>query len=95
MSKLANLQNALNSTNGRSRAVAVASDLTPAIPKAEKGPPSRANQANISAWLHKDFKKSIRLLQAKRPDNSSLQDLMAEAFNDLFSKYNVPTVNQE
>jgi hypothetical protein len=28
-------------------------------------------------------------------DQAALQDLMAEAFNDLFSKYNVPTVSQE
>ena len=94
MSKLATPQNALNSSSGRNAAVAVATSEPAAITKAGK-PQGRAHQANISAWLHKDFKKSIRLVQAKRPDNSSLQDLMAEAFNDLFSKYNVPTVNQE
>jgi hypothetical protein len=94
MSKIATLQNALNSSSGRNAAVAVATSEPAVLTKAGK-PPSRAHQANISAWLHKDFKKSIRLVQAKRPDNSSLQDLMAEAFNDLFSKYNVPTVNQE
>jgi len=94
MSKIATLQNALNSSSGRNAAVAVATSEPAAITKAGK-PQGRADQANISAWLHKDFKKSIRLVQAKRPDNSSLQDLMAEAFNDLFSKYNVPTVNQE
>jgi hypothetical protein len=93
MSKIANLQNALNSSSGRSAPVAVAPRVAPAITKSAK-PQGRVDMANISAWLHKDFKKSIRLVQAKRPDNSSLQDLMAEAFNDLFSKYNVPTVEQ-
>lgn len=96
MSKLSGLQNALNSSSGRSAAVAPASIAAPMSTTTRIGkPPSRAEQVNISAWLHKDFKKSIRLVQAKRLDNSSLQDLMAEAFNDLFSKYNVPTINQE
>jgi len=97
MSKLTSLQNALNTSSGKATTpVAVATSViaTPTTRAAGK-PPSRAEQVNISAWLHKDFKKSIRLVQAKRLDNSSLQDLMAEAFNDLFSKYNVPTVNQE
>ncbi len=97
MSKITNLQNALNSSGGRTVPVAVSTSVTaPSPEKATVGKsPSRANQVNMSAWLHKDFKKSIRLVQARKPDNATLQDLMAEAFNDLFSKYNVPTVNQE
>jgi hypothetical protein len=61
-------------------------------------PPSKATaregKKNIAAWLPSDFKKSIRLVQAKLPGDPSLEDLMAEAFNDLFIKYNVPTVRQ-
>jgi hypothetical protein len=34
---------------------------------------------------------SFRLIQAQ--DNRPLQDLAAEAFNELFRKYNVPTVS--
>jgi len=97
MSKLATLQNALNSSGGKPAPLAVSTPgptAVPAIGGAGK-PPSRVNQDNISAWLHKDFKRSIRLVQAKKQSNATLQDLMAEAFNDLFSKYNVPTVNQE
>jgi hypothetical protein len=45
-------------------------------------PQSRTGQVNISAWLHPDFK-------------SSLQNLMAEALNDLFAKYNVPTIRED
>lgn len=97
MSKIANLQSALNSSSGRTAPVAVAD--RPPVPlstKAAEGrQPSRASQVNISAWLHKDFKKSIRLVQAKKTEKATLQDLMAEAFNDLFSKYNVPAVNEE
>lgn len=95
MSKLASLQNALNNSSGKAVAPVPVATEVPAKANNTGKPPSRAEQANISAWLHKDFKKSIRLVQAKRPEDSSLQSLMAEAFNDLFSKYNVPTVNQD
>jgi hypothetical protein len=96
MSKIANLQNALNSSSGRTAPVAVA-DRPVVAPstRAARKQPTRAEQVNMSAWLHKDFKKSIRLVQAKKTENATLQDLMAEAFNDLFSKYNVPAVNEE
>ena len=102
MANLAGLQNALNVSSGRgSAAVADPSDA-PTPRKEPRGPKptsktpvpiGRAGRENIAAWLPGDFKKSIRLIQAKKPDQS-LQDLMAEAFNDLFSKYNVPTVSE-
>jgi hypothetical protein len=94
MSKLAQLQNALNSASGRQQPK-VAAEPTPhesAEPTTYKAP-SRAGHVNMAAWLPKEFKKSIRLVQAKKLENASIQDLMAEALNDLFSKYNVPTVN--
>jgi hypothetical protein len=93
--KLANLQNVLNSTSGKAPPpVPAARSVAPPANPATKAV-SRVDKVNISAWLHKDFKKSIRLVQAKKADNAELQDLMAEAFNELFAKYNVPTVNQE
>jgi hypothetical protein len=97
MSKIANLQSALNSSSGRTAPLPIADrPISPPPTKPEAArQPGRAEQANISAWLHKDFKKSIRLIQAKKTEKATLQDLMAEAFNDLFSKYNVPTVNEE
>ena len=97
MSKIASLQSALNSSGGKIAPVAVSTSVTTAA-AAYNGAgkaPSREGQANISAWLHKDFKRSIRLVQARKTENATLQDLMAEAFNDLFSKYNVPTVREE
>jgi hypothetical protein len=57
-------------------------------------PQSRAGQVNISAWLHPDFKSSLRLVQARKGRNAALQDLMGEALNDLFAKYDVPTIRQ-
>jgi hypothetical protein len=54
-------------------------------------PPSRVGKVAITAWLPPQFMSSFRLIQAK--DNRPLQDLAAEAFNELFRKYNVPTVS--
>ena len=55
--------------------------------------PSRAGKTNITAYLSPDYKASLRLIQARR--NVSIQDLMAEALNDLFAKYNVPTIDDK
>jgi hypothetical protein len=56
-------------------------------------PPSRIGKIAITAWLPPEFMSSFRLIQAK--DNRPLQDLAAEAFNELFRKYNVPTVSTD
>jgi hypothetical protein len=97
MSKMQNLQQALRQSTGKP---ALAPDLleTPAptmIPVNTRRPPSREGQVNISSWLHGDFKSSLRLVQARRGGRATLQDLMAEALNDLFTKYDVPTIQQE
>ena len=96
--KLANLQSALKTSSGRT----IVEAAPPAIPatahelrKMSGQTASRAGKKNIAAWLPSDFKKSIRLVQAKLPGDPSLEDLMAEAFNDLFIKYNVPTIRQK
>jgi hypothetical protein len=97
MSKMQNLQQALRQSAGKTPP---ASEPTvtnsPAFgamttPK----PQSRAGQVNISAWLHPDFKSSLRLVQARKGRNAALQDLMAEALNDLFIKYDVPTIRED
>jgi hypothetical protein len=97
MSKITALQNALNSS-GKAKVpsrTAPKSSKTDVTPAPTQRAPSRAGQVNISAWLNRDFKKSLRLVQARKVENASLQDLMAEALNDLFTKYDVPTVNQD
>jgi len=53
--------------------------------------PSREGKTPITAYLSPDFKRSLRLIQAKR--EVSVQELIAEALNDLFDKHNVPTVD--
>lgn len=53
--------------------------------------PSREGKAHISAWLNPSFRASIRMIQVQDTGKSQ-QDLIAEALNLLFGKYNVPTV---
>ncbi|MBV8833104.1 MAG: hypothetical protein JO108_28230 [Acidobacteriaceae bacterium] len=91
MSRTANLQNALDRYNTRKPQPAT-SEGPAAAKNAKQRQASRVGHVNLAAWLPGDFKKSIRLVQAKKLDNSAFQDLMAEALNDLFVKYNVPTV---
>ena len=44
---------------------------------------------------HSYFKNSLRLVQARKVENATLENFLAEALNDLFSKYDVPTVHQD
>jgi hypothetical protein len=55
--------------------------------------PSREGKTPITAYLSLDYKASLRLIQAKR--GGTTQALIAEALNDLFTKYDVPTVSGE
>jgi hypothetical protein len=50
---------------------------------------TREGKVMISGWLPMEARSSFRLIQAKYPEKR-LQDLIAEAMNDLFAKYNVP-----
>jgi antitoxin-like ribbon-helix-helix protein len=43
----------------------------------------------VSAWLPIEARSSFKLIQAKHPEKR-MQDLVTEAMNDLFAKYNVP-----
>jgi hypothetical protein len=62
-----------------------------AAPESYKAP-SREGKTPLTAYLSPDYKRSLRLIQAK--NGGSLQDLIAEALNDLFAKYDVPTVSK-
>jgi hypothetical protein len=45
-------------------------------------------KVNVSAYFPPEVKASLRLVQAKR--GGKVQDLLGEALNLLFAKYNVP-----
>jgi hypothetical protein len=50
--------------------------------------PSRAGKTNVTGYFPPEVKASLRLVQARR--GGTIQDILAEALNDLFTKYGVP-----
>ena|ERR1039458_2340823 len=94
--KLANLQSALEARTRGPAPVAVRAPAplqAPPPPTAGYKAPSREGKTNITAYLSPDYKASLRLIQARA--NKSLQALLAEALNDLFSKYDVPVIRED
>jgi hypothetical protein len=63
--------------------VAVSADLSEAKDTTRRG------KVMVSGWLPMEARSSFRLIQAKHPEKR-MQDLVEEAINDLFAKYNVP-----
>jgi hypothetical protein len=88
-STLADLQKALERGSNTS---AAAGRPEPVTQPGGYRAPSRANKTPITAYLPLDFKTSLRLIQAR--ENRSIQALISEALNDLFAKYQVPTVSE-
>ena len=54
-------------------------------------PPSRQGKIHIGAYLHPDFKRSLRLVQAQTGED--VQALIAKALNDLFRAHDVPVID--
>jgi len=50
---------------------------------------TRKGKVMVSGWLPIEARSSFKLIQAKHPEKL-MQDLVIEAMNDLFAKYNVP-----
>jgi hypothetical protein len=93
--KTSALQAALSQSSGKHQQPASQSiDPTPAaIVTGPARPPSRAGKENISAWLSPKYQTSLRLVHART--GRKKQDLIAEALNDLFAKYDVPQVRED
>jgi hypothetical protein len=85
---MAALQSALKSKSPAVSPLPAAVAVTPSY-----APPSRAGKTNLTAYLSRDYKANMRLIQAKT--GRSLQTLIAEALNDLFAKYDVPVIDHE
>lgn len=103
MSKMDGLQQALRANSGKASPERPESQPMPTTankpPRAAK-PSSREGKEYTGAWLNPDFGTSLRLVQLHRRRNAEgkkvfLDDLIAEAFNDLFRKYDVPTVHHD
>lgn len=90
MSKFSAIQQQLEKASGHKAPDAPAAAPAPngtAKPKA----PSREGKAHIGAYLHPDFKRSLRLIQAQTGED--VQSLIAKALNDLFRAHNVPVID--
>ena len=55
--------------------------------------PSRVGKVNVTGYFAPAVKSSFRMIQTAHPEKT-IQDLLAEALNDLFAKYNVPQTAQ-
>jgi hypothetical protein len=71
---------------------APAADVPEAPAKPYKAP-SREGKIHIGAYLHPDFKRSLRLVQAQTEED--VQQLLSRALNDLFRAHNVPVIDQD
>ena len=94
--KKPNMQAALKMAAAPASRAAVmppAANIESRTPQQTTRPPSRVGKVAITAWLPPQFMSSFRLIQAQ--ENRPIQELAAEAFNELFRKYNVPTVSTD
>jgi len=89
MANLKNLQHAANEAAGKAQPSKRMAE--PAVTPPSRSNP-RAGKVALTFHLPEDFKRSLRLVQAHRGHGCTLEQLAAEALNDLFSKYNVPTI---
>jgi hypothetical protein len=95
-SKMAAIQAQLERATGRAPATAVPASPAPpqvAAPRpVSVRPPSREGMIHIGAYLHPDFKTSLRLVQART--GKDIQTLIADALNELFRAHNAPVVDK-
>jgi hypothetical protein len=96
-SKMAEIQRQLERATGRAPATERAPVTVLAPPPDTARPvsakaPSREGKVHIGAYLHPDFKASLRLVQAQT--GKDMQALIAQALNELFRAHNVPVVDQ-
>ncbi|HXL66010.1 MAG TPA: ribbon-helix-helix domain-containing protein [Xanthobacteraceae bacterium] len=97
-SKFSAMQKQLERAGGSKRATVAASApepvaVAPAPAAKTVKAPSREGKIHIGAYLHPDFKRSLRMVQAQT--GMDIQALIALALNDLFRGHNVPVIDQE
>ena len=93
MPKKTSLSDALAHAAHGSKSAKLEKNATPAGARPGSAKPYRVGRVNVTGYFDPAVKQSIRLIQAKHPDRT-LQELLAEALNDLFAKYNVPQTAQ-
>lgn len=101
MSKFSAIQKQLEQASGRRKTAPATSEtkpspdpVTPPAPQATAyKAPSRQGKIHIGAYLHPDFKRSLRLVQAETGDD--IQKLIARSLNELFRLHNVPVIEED
>jgi hypothetical protein len=90
---LAALQSGLEAASGKPRtprpAPTVEQPPAESTPKPANG---RAGQIHLGAWVNADYGKSLMLAQIKT--GRKKHELIREAYNDLFAKYDVPVIEE-
>ncbi len=102
MSKFSAIQQQLEQASGRRKTTSATSIESKASPEpvsqlapqaAAYKAPSRHGKIHIGAYLHPDFKRSLRLVQAQTGDD--IQKLIARSLNELFRVHNVPVIEDQ
>lgn len=99
MSKFSAIQQQLEQASGRRKTIPATSIEPESFSEPVSSPPqgtaykapSRQGKIHIGAYLHPDFKRSLRLVQAQTGDD--IQKLIARSLNDLFRAHNVPVID--
>jgi hypothetical protein len=87
--KMADIQRQLERATGRKTVVV---HPVPATAPTTTKVPSREGRIHIGAYLHPDFKTSLRLVQART--GKDIQTLLAGALNELFRAHNAPVIDK-
>jgi hypothetical protein len=91
-SKMADIQRQLEHATGRTTVAVKVQHPTPATTPMTTKAPSREGKIHIGAYLHPDFKTSLRLVQART--GKDIQTLLAGALNELFRAHNAPVIDK-
>jgi hypothetical protein len=89
MSRISAIQQQLDRSAGRAPMPPTEAEKPPAAGSYKA--PSREGKTHIGAYLHPDFKRSLRLVQAQT--GKDMQELIAQALNDLFRAHNVTVID--
>lgn len=96
-SKTDNLAQALKQGSGRAaperEEPAAREPVRVLSPEGQGRPSSRAGKKNIGAWIDPAYERSLLMVRAATGKKS--HQLLAEALNDLFAKYNVPQIRED
>jgi len=87
------LRQAISRINPSTRYAEPAHDPVPISSSTDKSinfRPSRIGKGNVTGYYPPAVKKQLRFMAAERDTN--IQDLVAEALNDLFAKYGKPEI---